>query len=148
MGDLPGSFPGQSTMLKVDWDVTNGIRADLSQYGVVRGRTKRKLVGICIFFSVAHFIRTPQLSVLNLEQFGMGDLPGNFPGQSTMLKVVWDVTNVPLARRGPLLAMASSGVIPKNPFLNYSRHSKTSKVQLKGQNYEIMMPLWSHSLSE
>jgi len=33
-------------MLKVVWDVTNGIRADLSQYGVVRGRTKRKLVGM------------------------------------------------------------------------------------------------------
>ena len=62
MGDLPGSFPvsvqvrtkrtektrvdlwGQSTILKAVWDVTNGIRADLSQYGVVRGRTKRKLV--------------------------------------------------------------------------------------------------------
>jgi len=33
-------------MLKVVWDVTNGIRVDLSQYGVVRGRTKRKLVGM------------------------------------------------------------------------------------------------------
>jgi len=33
-------------MLKVVWDVTNGIRADLSQYGVVRGRTKRKLVSM------------------------------------------------------------------------------------------------------
>jgi len=32
-------------MLKVVWDVTNGIIAYLSQYGVVRGRTKRKLVG-------------------------------------------------------------------------------------------------------
>jgi len=31
-------------MLKVVWNVTNGIRADLSQYGVVQGRTKRKLV--------------------------------------------------------------------------------------------------------
>ncbi|AES81372.2 hypothetical protein MTR_7g092030 [Medicago truncatula] len=59
----------------------------------------------------SHFIRTPQLSVLDLEQFGMGDLPGSFPvsvrvrtkhaektrvglwGQSTMLKAVWDVTN-------------------------------------------------------
>ncbi|RHN41872.1 hypothetical protein MtrunA17_Chr8g0370661 [Medicago truncatula] len=65
----------------------------------------------CIFFSVAHSIRTPQLSVLDFEQFWMGDLPGSFPvsvrvrtkrvektrvglwGQSTMLKVVWDVTN-------------------------------------------------------
>ena len=64
MGDLPGSFPvsvrvrtkhaektrvglwGQSAILKAVWDVTNGIRADLSQYGVVRGRTKRKLVGM------------------------------------------------------------------------------------------------------
>jgi len=64
MGDLPGSFPvcvrvrtkhaektrvglyGQSAMLKVVWDVTNGIRADLSQYDVVQGRTKRKLVGM------------------------------------------------------------------------------------------------------
>jgi len=62
MGDAPRSFPinvrvrtkhaektrvdlwGQSTILKAVWDVTNGIRADLSQYGVVRGRTKRKLV--------------------------------------------------------------------------------------------------------
>jgi len=26
--------------------VTFGIKADLSQYGVVRGRTKRKLVGM------------------------------------------------------------------------------------------------------
>ena len=26
--------------------ITNGIRADLSQYGVVRGRTKQKLVGM------------------------------------------------------------------------------------------------------
>ena len=26
--------------------VTFGIRADLSQYGVVRGRTRRKLVGM------------------------------------------------------------------------------------------------------
>jgi len=33
-------------MLKVVWDVTNGIKADLFQYGVVRGRTKRKLVGV------------------------------------------------------------------------------------------------------
>jgi len=64
MGDLPGSFPvsvrvrtkhaektrvglrGQSTILKAVWDVTNGIRADFSQYDVVRGRTKRKLVGM------------------------------------------------------------------------------------------------------
>jgi len=64
MGDLPGSFPvsvrvmtkhaektrvglwGQSTILKAIWDVTNGIRADLSQYDVVQGRTKRKLVGM------------------------------------------------------------------------------------------------------
>ena len=54
MGDLPGSFPvsvrvrtkhaektrvglyGQSTMLKVVWDVTNGIRAYLFKYNVVR----------------------------------------------------------------------------------------------------------------
>jgi len=53
MGDLPGSFPvsvrvrtkhaektrvglrGQSTILKAVWDVTNGIRADFSQYDVV-----------------------------------------------------------------------------------------------------------------
>ncbi|AET03292.1 hypothetical protein MTR_8g067220 [Medicago truncatula] len=27
----------------------------------------------------AHFIRTPQLSVLDLEQFGMGEVPGSFP---------------------------------------------------------------------
>jgi len=33
-------------MLKVVWDVTNGIRAYLSQYGVARGQTKRKLVGL------------------------------------------------------------------------------------------------------
>jgi len=33
-------------MLKVVWDVTSGIRAYLSQYGVVQGRTKRKLVGM------------------------------------------------------------------------------------------------------
>jgi hypothetical protein len=64
MGDLFGSFlvsvrvrtkhaektcvglQGQSAMLKVIWDVTNGIRAYLSQYGVVRGRTKRNLVGM------------------------------------------------------------------------------------------------------
>ena len=65
MGDLLGSFLesmqvrtthaektrvglwGQSTVLEVVWDVTNGIKAaDLSQYGVVRGRTKRKLVGM------------------------------------------------------------------------------------------------------
>jgi hypothetical protein len=55
MGGLLGSFPvsvrvrtkyaektrvglwGQSAILKVVWDVTNGIRADLFQYGVVRG---------------------------------------------------------------------------------------------------------------
>jgi len=64
MGDLPGSFSvsvqvrtkhaektcvglyGQSAILRADWDVTNGIRANLSQYGVVRGRTKWKLVGM------------------------------------------------------------------------------------------------------
>ena len=64
MGDLLGSFPesvqvrtklaektrvglwGQSVILKSVWGVTNGIRADLSQYDVVRGRTKRKLVGM------------------------------------------------------------------------------------------------------
>jgi len=64
MGDLPRSFPvsvrvrtkhaektrvglwGQSTILKAVWDVTNGIIADLSQYDVVRGRTKQKLVGM------------------------------------------------------------------------------------------------------
>jgi len=64
MGDLPGSFPvsvrvrtkhaektrvglwGLSAILKVVSDVTNGIREDLSQYGVVRGRTKRKRVGM------------------------------------------------------------------------------------------------------
>jgi len=64
MGDLPESFLvsvrvrtkhaekthvdlwGQSAILKVVWDVENGIRADLSQYGVVRGRTKQKLVGM------------------------------------------------------------------------------------------------------
>jgi hypothetical protein len=64
MGVLPGSFPvnvrvrtkhaektsvglwGQSAILKAVWEVTNGIRTDLSQYGVVRGRTKRKLVGM------------------------------------------------------------------------------------------------------
>jgi uncharacterized protein involved in copper resistance len=65
MGDLPESFWvsvrvktkhaektrvdllwGQSTILKAFWDVTNGIRADLSQYGVVRGQTKPKLVGM------------------------------------------------------------------------------------------------------
>ena len=64
MGDLLGSFPeslqvrtklaektrvglwGQSVILKAVWGVTNGIRADLSQYDVVRGRTKRKLVGM------------------------------------------------------------------------------------------------------
>ncbi|KEH24244.1 hypothetical protein MTR_7g106310 [Medicago truncatula] len=62
--DLPRSFPvsvrvrtkhaektrvglwGQSAILKADWDATNGIRAWFSQYGVVRGRTKRKLVGM------------------------------------------------------------------------------------------------------
>ncbi|MCI63562.1 transcriptional regulator ATRX, partial [Trifolium medium] len=61
MGDHLGSFPesvqvrtklaektrvdlwGQSVILKAVWDVTNGIRADLFQYDVVRGRTKRKL---------------------------------------------------------------------------------------------------------
>jgi hypothetical protein len=37
---------GQSVILKAVWGVTNGIRADLSQYDVVRGRTKRKLVGM------------------------------------------------------------------------------------------------------
>jgi len=36
----------QSTILKAVWDVTNGIRAGLSQYDVVRERTKRKLVGM------------------------------------------------------------------------------------------------------
>ncbi|PNX65694.1 transcriptional regulator ATRX, partial [Trifolium pratense] len=57
MGVLLGSFPesvrvrtkhvektrvglwGQSVILKAVLDVTNGIRADLSQYDVVRGRT-------------------------------------------------------------------------------------------------------------
>jgi len=33
-------------MIKVVWYVTNDIKADLSQYSVVRGRTKRKLVGM------------------------------------------------------------------------------------------------------
>jgi hypothetical protein len=37
---------GQSTILKVVWNITSGIRADLSQYDVVLGRTKRKLVGM------------------------------------------------------------------------------------------------------
>ena len=64
MGDLLGSFPeslqvrtklaektrvglwSQSVILKAVWGVTNGIRADLSQYDVVRGRTKQKLVGM------------------------------------------------------------------------------------------------------
>jgi len=64
MGDLMGSFLksvwdrtkhvektcaglwGQSTILKAVWDVTSGIRVDLSQYDVVQGRTKRKLVGM------------------------------------------------------------------------------------------------------
>jgi hypothetical protein len=64
MGDLPGSFAvsvrvrtkhaektrigfwGQSAILKAVWGVTNGIRVDLSQYDVVRGRSKRKLVGM------------------------------------------------------------------------------------------------------
>ena len=64
MGDLLGSFLesmqvrtthaektrvglwGQSTVLEAVWDVTNGIRAaDLSQYGVVRGRTKPEVGG-------------------------------------------------------------------------------------------------------
>ncbi|AES60857.1 hypothetical protein MTR_1g071670 [Medicago truncatula] len=62
MGDLLGSFSvsmrvrtkhaektrvdlwGQSAIQKAFWDVTNGIRADLFKYDVVRGRTKRKLV--------------------------------------------------------------------------------------------------------
>jgi hypothetical protein len=66
----------------------------------------------CIFFSVAHPIRTSQLSVLDFgANFGMGDLSGSFLvsvrvrtkhakknrvglcGQSEILKVVWDVTN-------------------------------------------------------
>ena len=37
---------GQSVILKAVWGVTNGIIADLSKYDVVRGRTKRKLVGM------------------------------------------------------------------------------------------------------
>ena len=61
MGDPLGSFPRKrvsedkarwkdscwsvGTVGQI-WDVTNGIRADLSQYGVVQGRTKRKLVGL------------------------------------------------------------------------------------------------------
>jgi len=32
-------------MFKVVWDVTNGIRADLSQYDVVRGRIKQEASG-------------------------------------------------------------------------------------------------------
>ncbi|KEH29429.1 hypothetical protein MTR_4g036630 [Medicago truncatula] len=64
MGDLLGSFPksvrvrrkhvektcvglwGQSTILKAVWDVTSGIKACLSQYDVVWGQTKKKLVGM------------------------------------------------------------------------------------------------------
>jgi len=63
----------------------------------------------CIFFSVAHSIRTSQLSVLDLEQFWDGWPTRKFPsmrvrtkhvekirvglwGQSAILKAVWDVT--------------------------------------------------------
>jgi len=35
---------GQSTILKAVWDVTSGIKEVSSQYDVVQGRTKRKLV--------------------------------------------------------------------------------------------------------
>jgi hypothetical protein len=34
----------------------------------------------CIFFSEAYLERTFKLSVLGLEQFGMGDRPGVFSG--------------------------------------------------------------------
>jgi hypothetical protein len=34
----------------------------------------------CIFFSEAYLERTSKLSVLDLEQFGMGDRPGSFLG--------------------------------------------------------------------
>jgi hypothetical protein len=34
----------------------------------------------CIFFSEAYLERTSKLSVLGLEQFGMGDRSGNFLG--------------------------------------------------------------------
>jgi hypothetical protein len=34
----------------------------------------------CIFFSEAYLERTSKLSVLGLEQFGMGDRPGSFLG--------------------------------------------------------------------
>jgi hypothetical protein len=35
---------------------------------------------MCIFFSEAYSERTSKLSVLGLEQFGMGDRPGSFLG--------------------------------------------------------------------
>jgi len=64
MGDLLRSFPeyvrvrtkhaektrvdlwGQLAILSGVCDVTSGIRAYLSQYDVVQGRTKQKLVGM------------------------------------------------------------------------------------------------------
>jgi len=61
----------------------------------------------CIFYSVAHSIRNPQLSVLELEQFWDGWPSWKFPrkcasedktrvglwGKSTILKAIWDVTS-------------------------------------------------------
>lgn len=40
------SLWGHPIILKIVWGITNGIRANLSQYDVVRRQTKLKLVGM------------------------------------------------------------------------------------------------------
>jgi hypothetical protein len=53
------------------WDILAQGLIELIEYSYQQGASS---------FSEAYLKRTSKLSVLGLEQFGMGDRPGSFPG--------------------------------------------------------------------